>query len=73
MILLISSVAVALGASIAAFPAQAARIWGSERLDKLGPPQKPGFLRWFRALGILICLGGILFGIDSIAFSHYHQ
>jgi hypothetical protein len=73
MSIVISTVAVALGAYIAAFPGQAARTWGSERLDKLVPARRPMFLGLFRALGILICLGGVLFGIDSIAFSRYHR
>lgn len=73
MNLVVSLVAIILGALIAASPAQAARIWGSEKLKKLAPPQKTIFVRWFRVLGILICLGGILSAIDSIRFSGYRQ
>jgi hypothetical protein len=73
MNILISTVGVALEAFIAASPAQAARIWGSEKFDELAPAQKPMFLRWFRALGILVCVASILFAIDSMAFSHYHH
>lgn len=73
MNLLISGVAVALGAFIAAFPSQAATIWGSEKLDKLAPAQKTAFVRTFRAFGILLCLGGILFAVDTFGFSNYHR
>jgi hypothetical protein len=73
MNLVVSLVAIILGALIAASPAQAARIWGSEELEKLAPPQKTVFVRWFRALGILICLGGILSAIDTIGFSNYRH
>ena len=73
MNLVVSLVAIILGALITASPAQAAMIWGSAKLEKLTPPQKTVFVRWFRALGILICLGGILFAVDTIGFSNYHH
>lgn len=69
MNLFVSIIAMALGAFVAASPASAARIWGSEKLDRLAPSQRASFLRWYRTLGVLLCLGGMLFAIDSIAFS----
>jgi hypothetical protein len=72
MNLLVSTVAMAVGALVAAFPANAARIWGSEKLAELAPSQRASFLRWYRAFGVLLCLGGILLAVDSIAFSNCH-
>lgn len=71
MNLLLSTVAIALGAFVALSPARAARIWGSEMLDKLTASQKIWLLRSWRAFGVLLCLGGILFAVDSIGFSNY--
>ena len=28
---------------------------------------------WYRAFGIILCLGGALFALDTIGFSHYHH
>jgi len=62
-----------LGAFIVASPAQAARIWGSEKLEKLAPAKKTALLRWYRVFGILLCLGGILSVVDGLGFSNYHR
>ena len=70
--LAVSAIAIILGAFIMASPARAAKIWGSEKLERLTPAQGIVFVRWFWALGALICLGGILLAIDSIGFSKYH-
>ncbi len=67
--LLLSAVAVALGAFVATSPAQAAQIWASERLMSLPPQKRASFLRLFRAFGIILCLGGALVAIDSIGWS----
>ena len=66
--LLVSAVAIALGAFVAICPSKAAKIWGSEKLDKLAPPKRASFLRWYRVLGILLCLGGALSAAESIVF-----
>jgi hypothetical protein len=58
----------ALGAFVAVYPGHAARIWGSEKLDKLAPSKRATFLRWYRVLSVLLCLGGILSAVESIAF-----
>jgi hypothetical protein len=73
MNLLLSSVAVTLGLFVAASPTQAAEIWGRSHLDKLPPEQRALYLRCYRAFGIVLCLGGVLFAADSIIFSKYHQ
>ena len=73
MDLALSVISIILGAFITASPDRAAKIWGSEKLQRLTPAQEIVFVRWFRALGVLICLGGILFAIDSIGFSKYHH
>ena len=70
--LLVSTVTLALGTFIAASPHRAAKIWGSQRLANLAPERRALFLRWYRAFGILLCLAGVLFAIDSIVFSNYH-
>jgi hypothetical protein len=66
--LLLSTVAIALGVFVAISPARAAEIWASERLEKLAPQRRASFLRWFRAFGIILCLGGVLFALDSIGW-----
>jgi hypothetical protein len=71
--LLVSAVTVSLGAFIAASPHRAAKIWGSQRLANLAPERRASFVRWYRVFGILLCLGGVLFAIDSIVFSKYHH
>lgn len=68
MILLVSTFAVVFGAVIAAFPVQAAKMWVPQKLDGMAPAQRVSFLRWYRAFGILLCLGGVLFALDNIAF-----
>jgi len=71
--LLVSTVAMALGAFIAASPHRAAKIWGSQRFHKLDPEGRASFARCYRVFGILLCLAGLLFVVDSIVFSKYHQ
>ena len=73
MNLLVSIVAMALGAFAAASPRRAAEIWGSQRLHNLAPDRKASFVRWYRVFGILLFLGGVLFAVDSIVFSKYPQ
>ncbi len=69
----VSVVTVALGAFVWTSPAQAARIWGPERFDSLTPVQRTRIIRWFRVLGILLWLAGLLFAVDSLWYSHYHR
>ncbi len=70
----VSVVTVALGAFVWTSPAQAARIWGREKFDNLTPAQRARFIRWFRVLGILLWLAGLLFAVDSIFWhSNYHR
>ena len=69
--LLVSAVAMALGAFIAVAPDQAAKIWGSQRFDNLAPERRPLFVRWYRVFGIFLFLGGLLFAVDSLLFSGY--
>jgi hypothetical protein len=73
MNLLLSTVAVALGLFVAASPARAAEIWGRSHLDKLAPQRRVLYLHCFRAFGIVLCLGGVLFAVDSVIFSKYHR
>jgi hypothetical protein len=67
MNLLVSAVGTALGVFIMIAPHRAAAIWGSERLEKLAPPHRVLFLRWYRAFGITLCLAAVLFALDTIA------
>jgi hypothetical protein len=71
MKILVSTIAVALGAFIAASPHRAAQIWGSQRLATLSPEHRPPFIRLLRAFGILLCLAGVLLAIDTILLSNY--
>ena len=73
MNLLVSTVAMALGAFVAASPDRAAEIWGSQRLANLAPERRASFVRWYRAFGILLCLAAVLLLVDSIVFSNYHH
>ncbi len=73
MNLLLSAVAVTLGLFVAASPMRAAEIWGRSHLDKLAPKQRALYLRCYRAFGIVLCLGGVLFAVDSMMFSKYHH
>src|ERR1700693_5264918 len=57
-ILLVSTLALALRAFVAASPRRAAEIWGSQRLANLPPERRVLFIRWYRAFGILLCLAG---------------
>jgi hypothetical protein len=50
MIVLISSVALALGIFIAASPDQATRLWGWKHINQLEPRHKTLYLCWYRAL-----------------------
>jgi hypothetical protein len=67
--LLVSTVAMALGAFAAVAPERAAEIWGSTKLHKLAPEQRPSFVRWYRAFGLLLLLAGTLFAVDRLLFS----
>ena len=66
--LLVSSIAMTLGAFIAVVPQRAAEIWGSHRLHSLAPKQQLSFVRWYRVFGIFLFLGGVLFAFDSLVF-----
>jgi len=73
MDLSLSAVAVLLGLFVMNSPTRAATIWGWGHLNKLAPKQKALYLLWYRAFGIVLCLGGMLFAVDSIAFSQFHH
>jgi hypothetical protein len=66
--LLVSTVAIALGTFVAAFPHRAAKIWGSQQLAKLAPERKALFVGWYRAFGIILCLAGVLLTVDTVMF-----
>ena len=70
---LVSTVAMALGAFVAASPLRAAKIWGSQRLANLAPERRASFVRWYRAFGIFLFLAGVLVAVDGIVFSNYHH
>ena len=63
----VSVVAMALGIIVLASPAQAAKVWGSEKFYKLSPEQRVSLLRWWRTFGFLLCLGAVLIMADRIA------
>jgi hypothetical protein len=69
--LLVSTVAAALGAFAVVSPCRAAKIWGSQRLRNLTPERRASFVGWYRAFGILLFLGGVLVGVESLMFSQY--
>jgi hypothetical protein len=52
-------------------PVRAAKIWASGRLDGMTSEQRVSFLRWYRAFGVVLFLGGFLFAVDSIWFPNY--
>jgi hypothetical protein len=68
MNLLVSAIAIVLGAFVMVAPDRAAAIWGAERFQKLAPADKPLFLQWYRVFGVTLCLAAILFALDSLAF-----
>ena len=67
----LSAIAVTFGVFAAAAPGKAVKLWGWSNFDKLTPAQRALYLRWYRAFGIVLCLGGVFFAIDSVAFSRY--
>jgi hypothetical protein len=69
--LLLSTLAVTLGVFAASSPARAAQIWGWNHLDRLAPEQRDLYLRWYRVFGVVLCIGGVLFALDRMVFSHY--
>jgi hypothetical protein len=68
--LVVSAVALALGGFIAASPHRAARIWASQRVAKVAFERRASFIRWWRILGILLSLAGLLFAIDIVVSSN---
>jgi len=73
MSLVLSTVAVTFGCFVVASPTRAAKIWGRSQLDRLAPEQRALYLRCYRAFGIVLCVGGLLFAVDSMFFSKYHH
>ena len=73
MNLVLSTVAVTLGFFVVASPTRAAKIWGRSHLDKLAPKQRALYLRCYRAFGIVLCLSGLLFAVDSMFFPRFHH
>lgn len=68
MNLLVSTIALALGAFIAISPLRAARLWGWKHFNSLSPKRRALYLRGFRAMGLTISLAGILVAVDSVWF-----
>jgi hypothetical protein len=68
MRLAVSILAVALGVFVAASPSRAANIFASGRLKVLPPQDRTSYLRFYRAFGIILCLGGVLLAFDSLGF-----
>jgi len=68
MNLILSTVAMTLGLFMALSPHQAAKIWGSEQLEKLAPGYRAAFLLGYRVFGIALCLGGVLSALDDLLF-----
>jgi hypothetical protein len=68
MNLLLSIVAMAFGTFVVVSPVRASNIWAAGRLDKLEPPRRTRFLRWYRVFGVVLFLGGLLSSVDSVAF-----
>jgi hypothetical protein len=70
--LIVSGVAMALGAFAAASPRRAAAIWGAHRLQNVAPERRASFVRWYRIFGIFLFLGGLLFAVDTILYYGLH-
>jgi hypothetical protein len=66
--LALSILAMVLGAFVAASPGRAANIFASGRLEALPPQNRASYLRFYRAFGIILCLGGMLLALDSLGF-----
>jgi hypothetical protein len=64
--LLVSAITLYLGLLLPASPHRAAKIWGSQRLVNLAPERRATLVRWYRVYGILLCLAGTLFALDSL-------
>ena len=62
--LLVSAIAMALGAFAATLPQRAAEIWGSKLLQNLAPEDRSSFIAWYRIFGILMFVGGVLLAAD---------
>ena len=69
-ILLVSTVAMALGTFIVASPHRAAKIWGSQRFNNLAPERRASFVRWYRVFGIVLFLAGAFSVVDSMVGGH---
>jgi hypothetical protein len=67
----LSALAVSFGVFAAAAPTRAAGLWGWKHIDKLDPSKRNLYFRGYRAFGIILCLAGILFAIDSVTSSQY--
>jgi hypothetical protein len=61
----VSVLAMGLGVFIATSPARAVGIWASQRFEKLAPQERVTLLLWYRALGIILCVGGALLALDG--------
>ena len=71
MRIFLDTLALAFGALMVISPASAAKIWGSELLREGTSRQKVLLLRVWRALGILICIGVLLFEAESLVPSSH--
>lgn len=66
--LAVSILAVAFGIFSTISPVRAANIFASGRLERLPPQDRILFLRCYRAFGMILCVGGTLFALDSLGF-----
>lgn len=61
---LVGTAAIAIGIFFSVMPEQAARIWGRRDLTAMA---QGAVYRWlYRTLGVLLCLGGLLFAVESL-------
>ena len=73
MNLLPSAFAITFGLFAATSPTRAARIWGWSHFHELPPGKRTWYLRCYRAFGIILCLGGMLFAVDNLMFAKFHR
>jgi hypothetical protein len=63
-----SILTIAIGVFVAASPGRAANILASGRLEGLPPQGRAIYLRFYRAFGVILCLGGALLCFESMGF-----
>jgi hypothetical protein len=73
MILFAGFLAVIFGLYAAISPSRAVRWWGRRDLYRLPRSRQVLYLRWYRAFGVILCLGGVLFTLDNVLFSNDYR